>query len=111
EEILSYSNDLSGEAAAGLYALGRIDHLLGRRTDQLSGGERQRIALTRLLVKPPRLLLLDESFSNLDPLHKRILKNVITDISERLGITCILVSHDPRDLLSWAEEILVLREG
>jgi ABC-type sugar transport system ATPase subunit len=110
-EILSYSNDLSDEDAAALYEIGRIDHLLDRRTDQLSGGERQRIALTRLLVRPPRLLLLDEPFSNLDRVHKEILQSVIRDISDRLGISCILVSHDPQDLLSWADEILVLRDG
>jgi iron(III) transport system ATP-binding protein len=80
EEILSYANDLSVEAAAALYAICRIDHLLARRTDQLSGGERQRIALARLLVRPPRLLLLDEPFSNLDHIHKSLLKTVIRDI-------------------------------
>ncbi len=89
----------------------RIDHLLGRRTDQLSGGERQRIALVRLLVRLPRLLLLDEPFSNLDRVHKEILRAVIRDIGQNLGISCILVSHDPQDVLSWADEILVLKAG
>lgn len=110
-DILSYSNELSEEEAAALYEIGRIDHLLHRRTDQLSGGERQRIALTRLLVRLPRLLLLDEPFSNLDRVHKEILRSVIRDSSEKLGITCILVSHDPQDLLSWADEIIVLQQG
>ncbi|HWB93730.1 MAG TPA: ATP-binding cassette domain-containing protein [Puia sp.] len=111
EEVLSYANDLSPEDATGLYRLCHIDHLLQRRTDQLSGGERQRIALARLLVHPPRLLLLDEPFSNLDMIHKRILKKVIADSACRFDITCILVSHDPRDILPWAHEVLVLREG
>ena len=110
-EILSYNNDLGPEDAAELYKLCHIDHLLQRRTDQLSGGERQRIALARLLVHPPRLLLLDEPFSNLDMIHKRILKKVIADTAARFDITCILVSHDPRDVLPWAHEILVLRDG
>src|SRR6201991_2798823 len=83
EEVLSYANDLSVEEASALYEIVRIDHLLSRRTDQLSCGERQRIALSRLLVKPPRLLLLDEPFSNLDRTHKVILKEVIRDIGER----------------------------
>jgi ABC-type sugar transport system ATPase subunit len=111
EQILSYANDLSEEEAGDLYAMCRIDHLLQRRTDQLSGGERQRIALARLLVKPPRLLLLDEPYSNLDRTHKEVLRAVIRDIAEGAGISCILVSHDPQDILSWVDEILVLKEG
>ena len=111
EEVLSYANDLSVEESAELYSICHIDHLLVRRTDQLSGGERQRIALARLLVKPPRLLLLDEPFSNLDMMHKDVLKRVIRDIGDKLGITCILVSHDPLDLMAWADEIIVLRDA
>jgi iron(III) transport system ATP-binding protein len=110
-EVLSYANDLSDEDAGLLYGLCRIDHLLGRRTNQLSGGERQRIALAKLLVRPPKLLLLDEPFSNLDRVHKEMLQAVIRDILERYWMSCILVSHDPVDLLSWADEILVLKEG
>ena len=111
EEVLSYANDLSVEESAELYGICHIDHLLARRTDQLSGGERQRIALARLLVKPPRLLLLDEPFSNLDMMHKDVLKRVIRNIGDKLGITCILVSHDPLDLMAWADEIIVLRDA
>lgn len=110
-EVLSYANDLTPRETAELYRLCHIDHLLQRRTDQLSGGERQRIALARLLVHPPRLLLLDEPFSNLDMIHKRILKKVIADSAARFDITCILVSHDPHDILSWAHELLVLRDA
>jgi ABC-type sugar transport system ATPase subunit len=111
EEVLEYANLLPEEKAATLYEVCRISSLLRRKTDQLSGGERQRIALARLLGSSPRLLLLDEPFSNLDPSHKNNLKAVIRDIGEKLKITCILVSHDPLDTLSWADEILVLEEG
>jgi ABC-type sulfate/molybdate transport systems ATPase subunit len=111
EEILEYANLLSDEKATAIYEVCRITHLLRRKTDQLSGGERQRIALARLLTTSPRLLLLDEPFSNLDPIHKKILKHVVSDIGEKLNITSILVSHDPLDTLSWADEILVLEEG
>ena len=111
EEELAYTNSLSDKKAAAIYKVCRIDHLLQRKTDQLSGGERQRIALARLLTAAPRLLLLDEPFSNLDPIHKNNLKAVIHDIGEKLKITCILVSHDPLDTLSWADEILVLQDG
>ncbi len=111
EELLEYANKLPETEAQLLYTVCRINHLVKRRTDQLSGGEKQRIALARLLVGSPKLLLLDEPFSNLDPIHKQILKSVIKDISEKLSITCLLTSHDPLDTLSWADEIMVLRDG
>ena len=111
EEVLEYANELPGQEASSLFKLCRISHLLKRWTSELSGGEKQRIALARLLISAPRLLLLDEPFSNLDPIHKHILKKVVGDISEKLQITCLLVSHDPADTLSWADEILVMKSG
>lgn len=111
EQVLRYVNTLSDSAAATLYEVCRITHLLKRKTDQLSGGERQRIALARLLSTAPSLLLLDEPYSNLDMLHKTLLKQVIQDVGEQLKISCILVSHDPLDTLSWAQQILVMKEG
>jgi iron(III) transport system ATP-binding protein len=111
EEVLSYASRLSDAETHALYKICRIGHLLNRRTDQLSGGEKQRIALARELLTAPRLLLLDEPFSNLDPVHKRILKKVLHDIGEQLNITCIQVSHDPQDTLTWADEIIVLKNG
>ena len=111
EEILQMANKIPDEQAALIYAICCVDHLLQRRTDQLSGGEKQRIAMARLLITSPRLLLLDEPFSNLDLAHKRILKLAITDITEKLTLSCILISHDPLDTLSWADEILVMKEG
>ncbi len=111
EEVLEYANKLTRQEALDLYAICRIDHLLKRRTDQLSGGEKQRIALARLLTSFPKLLLLDEPFSNLDMIHKTILKSVIRDIGEKLDISCIMVSHDPMDTLPWADEIIILKDG
>jgi len=111
EQVLEYANELPEAEAMALFRVCRIDHLMKRRTNQLSGGEKQRIALARLLIGAPRLLLLDEPYSNLDMIHKELLKSVIRDIGQKLGITCMLVSHDPSDTLSWAEQILVIREG
>jgi ABC-type Fe3+/spermidine/putrescine transport system ATPase subunit len=89
----------------------RVEHLLERWTHQLSGGERQRVSFAIALTTDPKLLLLDEPYSNLDNIHRNILKAVIDDIGERLGVSCILISHDPTDLLSWADNIIVLNEG
>lgn len=111
EEVLEYANRLTEAEAFTLYKVCRIDHLLKRRTDQLSGGEKQRIALARLLTTRPGLLLLDEPFSNLDMIHKSILKSVIRDIGEELSISCMMVSHDPLDTLSWADQILIMQAG
>ncbi len=111
EELLEYANKFSDSEAGTLFDVCRITHLVKRKVDQLSGGEKQRIALARLLVGSPKLLLLDEPFSNTDPIHKNLLKSVLNDIGERLQITCILTSHDPMDTLSWADEILVMRSG
>lgn len=111
EEILEYATLLSAAEAARIFSLCRIEHLLKRKTDQLSGGEKQRIALARLLVSSPSLLILDEPFSNLDLIHKNIIQSVIEDLQRELNISCILVSHDPTDLLSWADTILIMRQG
>jgi ABC-type Fe3+/spermidine/putrescine transport system ATPase subunit len=111
EELLAYANHLTDEDAQSIFTICRIQHLLKRKPHQVSGGEKQRIALARLLIMSPRLLLLDEPFSNMDLILKNVLKKVIHDIGEKLGITIILVSHDPQDTLSWADEILVMKDG
>jgi ABC-type sugar transport system ATPase subunit len=111
EELLSYANTMTDVQAHQLFELCKISHLLKRNTFQLSGGEKQRIALARLLLTSPRLLILDEPFSNLDLIHKSILKQVLKDIGQDLGLTCIIASHDPLDLLSWADSMLIVKDG
>lgn len=111
EDILNYSNQLTEASSRELFDICRISHLLRRKTHQVSGGEKQRIALARLLVNTPRLLILDEPYSNLDLITKSILKDVIRDVSEQLKITCMLVSHDPLDILPWADEVIVMKGG
>ncbi len=111
EQVLAYANTLTESGANTIYEVCEITHLLKRKTDQLSGGERQRIALAKLLIGSPRLLLLDEPFTNLDMIHKNTLKSVIRNIGKELKITCMLISHDAVDILSWADQIIVMRNG
>ena len=110
-DYLSMASKVEESEAHKIYEVCDIAHLLKRWTHQLSGGEKQRIALARLLITSPKLLLLDEPFSNLDPFHRNTLKNVIAEISSELNISCVMVSHDPVDTLSWADKILVLNKG
>lgn len=111
EQVLEYASKLTSREADKIFRLCRIQHLLLRKTDELSGGERQRIALCRLLIGKPSLLLLDEPYTNLDMIVKGILKEVIQSISQQLGITTLLVSHDPEDTLPWADRIIILKAG
>ena len=111
EQVLAYASKIFDTEAQRLFEICHITHLLKRRTDELSGGEQQRIALARLLVMQPKLLLLDEPFSNLDLIHKSILKRVLQAAQEQLQLSIILTSHDPQDTLPWANTIGVMQEG
>jgi len=110
-EILHYNTQLSDKESSELFQICRIEHLLKRKTNQLSGGERQRVALARLLITKPQLLVLDEPFSNLDYEHKQILKAILLDIEQYEKINFLLASHDANDVLPWADSVLVLQKG
>jgi iron(III) transport system ATP-binding protein len=102
---------LDADACNNIIELCRISHLLQRKTHEISGGERQRIALARLLVGNPDLLLLDEPFSNLDMVNKLMVREVLHEISTSLRLTCVMVSHHPEDVLPWAETVIIMQKG
>jgi putative spermidine/putrescine transport system ATP-binding protein len=78
---------------------------------QLSGGEQQRVALARALVLRPKILLLDEPFSNLDALLRVRLREELHAIQRRVKITTIFVTHDQEEALSLADRIAVMSKG
>lgn len=92
-----------------LHKLG-IGHLGEYRPQELSGGQKQRVALARALNSSPRLLLLDEPFSALDPLLRQELREEIHAYLEEFAIPSIIISHDPEDVESFCGR-LVLYEG
>jgi ABC-type sugar transport system ATPase subunit len=73
----------------------RIDHLANKKVVELSGGEQQRVALARAIITEPEVLLLDEPFSQLDALLKTQFRADLKRLNKEMGITVILVSHDP----------------
>ena len=110
-DFLSRKEIIRVEDPEQIYRACSVQHLLDRETRALSGGEKQRVALTKELLKAPEVLLLDEPFSNLDFNHKRIIRDVLEEIENDLHVTVILVAHDPKDVLSWADRVMVLRKG
>ena len=84
---------------------------LARRPHELSGGERQRVAYARALVRRPRLLLLDEPFSDLDALLRRRAARLLRRIHDQHEMTTVLVTHDRSDAHLLADRIGVMRGG
>ena len=82
-----------------------------RNPAQLSGGQQQRIALARALVLEPRILLLDEPLSNLDAQLRVRMREEVSAIQRRVGITTVFVTHDQEEALSIADRIAVMHDG
>ena len=112
ESMLS-NEDLKSkkEKAQSMMNFLRIDHLANKKIIELSGGEQQRVALARAIITEPEVLLLDEPFSQLDALLKTQFRADLKRLNEELGITVILVSHDPVDGLTLSNQMIILKDG
>jgi ABC-type Fe3+/spermidine/putrescine transport system ATPase subunit len=82
-----------------------------RRIGQLSGGQQQRVALARALAPEPRVLLLDEPLSNLDPSLRERTRREIRELIRRVGITTVLVTHEQDEAFDLGDRVAVLRNG
>jgi ABC-type sugar transport system ATPase subunit len=88
-----------------------FDKLLGRMPGSLSGGEKQRVALARCLSHSPRVLLLDEPFSNLDAALRLQTRNEVKRLVDHFGLTTIFVTHDQSEAVAMGHRIAVMRDG
>ncbi|MFS2156602.1 ABC transporter ATP-binding protein [Pseudomonas sp. Pseusp122] len=85
--------------------------MASRWPHELSGGQQQRVALARALAQQPRLMLLDEPFSALDTGLRAAMRKSVTKVLAEAGIATILVTHDQAEALSFADQLLVMRQG
>ncbi len=88
-----------------------IKEIISKRPGQISGGQQQRVAVARALAKNPTVVLLDEPFSNLDANSKDDARSLVRDVQKSLGVTTVIVSHDPSDIFSLAQEVAVISLG
>jgi energy-coupling factor transport system ATP-binding protein len=123
-----FERTVSEEVAFALRRMGRPERAVRRRVEQvldlcglapqcdrsplrLSFGEQHRVALASVLAPEPRLLLLDEPFSGLDPEARLRLLDVLAREQERLGSAALIAMHDEKPLRGWAHRCLHLEEG
>ncbi|MGB3127037.1 MAG: polyamine ABC transporter ATP-binding protein [Pseudomonas sp.] len=96
---------------AEMLKLVRMSEYAKRKPHQLSGGQRQRVALARSLAKRPKLLLLDEPMGALDKKLRSQMQLELVEIIERVGVTCVMVTHDQEEAMTMAERIAIMHLG
>ena len=88
-----------------------LEDCLNRIPRQISGGQQQRTALARTIVNNPNIFLLDEPFSNIDPLMRSQERRILKKVSESFNKTVIYVIHDFNEAVTLADYIFVMNEG
>lgn len=88
-----------------------IEDLLDRFPAQLSGGERQRVAMGRAIARHPSAFLMDEPLSNLDAKLRNHVRAEISQLTRKLGVTTVYVTHDQSEAMSLGDRVAVLRGG
>lgn len=88
-----------------------MSELIDRSVTALSGGQQQRVAVARALAPQPRLLLLDEPLSNLDPTLREATRTELRNSLKEIGITSVFVTHEQEEAFALGDQVAVLREG
>jgi osmoprotectant transport system ATP-binding protein len=87
------------------------DQFLSRMPNELSGGEAQRVGIVRALAGRPKLVLMDEPFSALDPVSRRQLQKIILNLHKQIDTTIVFVTHDMHEAFLLADRLAVIHNG
>ena len=109
DNLLFIRNDET--LARHLLELTSLNELADRYPSTLSGGQKQRVALCRALMNRPKILLMDEPLSALDPAMRSRLQGDILRLHKEFGTTTLMVSHDPSEIYRLADRVIVLDQG
>jgi len=105
------SKDDTARRVSEALALVDLPGYEGRRVGEISGGQQQRVALARALAPEPRVLLLDEPLSNLDPTLRERTRRELRRAIQRVGITTVLVTHEQEEAFHLGDRVAVLQDG
>jgi putative spermidine/putrescine transport system ATP-binding protein len=110
-ENVAFGLEGKGDAVAQALALVDLAGFERRKVQELSGGQQQRVALARALAPAPRVLLLDEPLSNLDPSLRERTRRELRQLIKRVGITAVFVTHEQDEAFDLGDRIAVLNAG
>jgi len=99
------------EKAVEAMGLLSVEELANRPMGKLSGGQQQKVMLARAIAKDPKILLLDEPFSNLDPDSRGRIPSLIRRLHEEKGLTTLIVTHDIHNMMKQCRRVVVMSNG
>lgn len=94
-----------------LLKLIELEQFKETKVKTLSGGQKQRVALAKALVMNPKILLLDEAFSNIDSIKKNSLRRTLFTYLKEKNISCISATHDSEEALAFSDKIIIIHKG
>jgi zinc/manganese transport system ATP-binding protein len=109
--LLNKPNEQDREKVMDMMKLLEIDELAQRPMGKLSGGQQQKVMIARALAKEPKILLLDEPFSNLDPEARQKIPSLIHRLHEKHELTTLIVTHDVHDMIEACCRVVVINNG
>ncbi|MGQ4892438.1 MAG: ABC transporter ATP-binding protein [Candidatus Njordarchaeia archaeon] len=110
-EARGWDREEAEERVSQLIELFKLNGLEDRYPRELSGGQQQRVAIARAIAPNPKILLMDEPFSNLDVLLREEMRIELKEILGRMGITTIFVTHDQNEAFQIADKLGILMNG